>query len=39
MFCIALGAAVILLLAVIAEPERWPARLASFLRETHVHHG
>ncbi len=39
MFCIALSVAVILLLAVTAEPERWPARLAAFLRETHVHHG
>lgn len=39
MFCIALSIVVILFLAVIAKPERWPARLTAFLRETRVHHG
>lgn len=39
MFCILMSIAVLLLLAVISKPEQWPARLAEFLRETHVHHG
>lgn len=37
MYLLALFGAVGLLIASVAQPERWPAQFASFLRSHHIH--
>lgn len=39
MFVLSLSLALILFLVVVAQPEEWPSRIVSFLREHHIHHG
>ena len=39
MFFVASALLLIFLVALVAEPERWPARLVAFLQENRVHHG
>ncbi len=39
MFLVGLSVLVVFFLALVAEPETWPDKIAAFLREHHLHHG
>jgi len=39
MFFVILMLLLITFISIVSEPERWPTKLAEFLKNNHVHHG
>jgi len=38
-FLMILSVAIVVLVGLVSEPEKWPERISAFLREHNLHHG